>query len=105
MRPGGLAQPVPALRIAEQVGDRGGEPVDAEVVHEHTRLARDDDAAAGARAGGDDRNAARRGLDHRAAQLGAARRSDDEVRCLVQVGRVLREGHEPHDIREPELPD
>ena len=79
--------------------------VDAEVVDEHARLAGDDDAAAGARAGRDDRHAARRRLDHRPAELRPLRRRDDDVGGLVEVGGVLRERDEADDVVEVELVD
>ena len=50
-------------------------------------------------------HAARRRLDHGAAELRAPRRRDDDVARLVEVGRVLRERDEVHVVREPELGD
>ena len=75
----GAAEALAPVRLREQLGDGLGERVDAEVVDEDAGLARDDDAAAGARAGRDDRHAGRRGLDHRPPELGALRRRDDDV--------------------------
>ena len=92
-----------ALRIAEQLRDRVRERVDAEVVDEDACLAGDDDAAAGPRAGRDDRDAARRGLDHRPPELGPPRRRHDDVARLVQVRGVLRERDEADVVRKPEL--
>ncbi len=99
----GAAERVAPLGVLQQLGDRLGDRVDAVVRDEHAGLARDDDAAAGARPGRDDGDAARRRLDHRPAELGSLRRRDDDVGRLVEVRRVLRERDEAHDVVEPEL--
>ena len=93
------------VRLGEQLRDRVGERLDAEVVDEDAGLAGDDDAAAGARARRDDRHAGRRGLDHRPAELGPLRRRDDDVARLVEVRGVLRERDEAEELRQPELVD
>ena len=77
-----------ALRVAQQLGDGVGERVDAEVVDEHAGLARDDDAAAGARARRDDR--ARRSPRPRSPAARAPGPCDGATttsRGLVQVRR------------------
>ena len=91
--------------LGEQLGDGVRERLDAEVVDEHAGLAGDDDAAAGARTGRDDRDAGGRGLDHRAAELRPLRRRDDHVARLVEVRGVLRERDEAEELGQPELVD
>jgi len=101
----GAAEAHPRLVVAQEARDRVGERLRAEVLDEEAGLAGNDYAAAGARARGDDRHAARRSLDHRASELRALGRRDDHVGGLVQIGRVLREGDEADVVGEPELGD
>ncbi len=100
VRARGAPERVAPVGVLQELRDRVRDRVDAVVGDEDAGLARDDDAAAGARAGRDDGHAARRGLDHRAPELGALRRRDDDVGCLVEVRRVLRERDEAHDVVE-----
>ena len=99
----GSAERLAALSVLEQLGDRVRQRFDAVVRDEHSGFAGDDNAAARARARRHDWDAARRGLDHGAAELGALRRGDDDIGRLVQVGRVLGERNEPDDVVELEL--
>ena len=105
VRAGGVAERAAPALVAQELGDRGGQRLDAEVLDEDARLPRDDDPAAGARARRDDRHAARRRLDHRPAELRPLRGRDDDVRGLVQPGRVLRERDEADVVGEAELAD
>ena len=107
LRVGARGAPVAlaARGLVEELRDRLGERLDAEVVDEDPGLARDDDAASRARARSDDRNAGRGRLDHRTSELGALGRSDHDVGGLVEVRRVLREGHEAEELGQPELVD
>ncbi len=77
--------------------------LDAVVGDEQPGLVRDDDAAAGARAGRDDGDTARSRLDHRPAELRSLRRRDDDVGRLVEAGCVLREWDEADDLVEPQV--
>src|SRR5207237_667997 len=105
VRAGSAPERAAPTLVAQELRDRGGERLDAEVLDEDAGLARDDDAAAGARARRDDRHAARRRLDHRPAELRPLRGRDDDVRGLVQTGRVLRERDEADVVGKAELTD
>ena len=85
--PRSVAERLAALGVAEQRLDRVRQRLRAPVVHEDAGLVREDDPAAGLRAGGDHGHAGGRRLDHWAPELGAARGRDDDVARPVDAGR------------------
>src|SRR5260221_12673642 len=73
--------------------------------NQERRLAGNRDAGTALRARRDHGDPARRRLDHRTAELGSLRRSDEHVGCLVDRRSVRREADETHAVTQPELFD